>query len=84
MKLVSLFPEDSLEKECGVSRIEIADVMIELYNKREYATESIFIKAVITHLFNNQLKGKVMDPVTAKCFPRFLLKAWRLTPRPFG
>ena len=79
MKLVSLFPEDSLEKECGVSRIEIADVMIELYNKREYATESIFIKAVITHLFDNQLKDKVMDPVTAKCFPRFLLKAWRLT-----
>ena len=84
MKLVSLFPEDSLEKECGVSRIEIADVMIELYNKREYATESIFIKAVITHLFDNQLKDKVMDPVTAKCFPRFLLKAWRLTQERLG
>ena len=84
MKLVSLFPEDSLEKECGVSRIEIADVMIDLYNKREYATESIFIKAVIAHLFDNQLKDKVMDPVTAKCFSPFPSKGVAADPRPLG
>ena len=84
MKIVGLFPEDSMERECGVSRIVVADVMIEMFNSHNYATESLFIKAVIRKLFDGPLKNKKMDNVTAKCFPRFLLKAWRMTQESLG
>ena len=84
MKIVGLFPEDSMERECGVSRIVVADVMIEMFNSHDYATESLFIKAVIKKLFDGPLKNKKMDDVTAKCFPRFLLKAWRMTQESLG
>ena len=84
MKIVGLFPEDSMERECGVSRIVVADVMIEMFNSHDYATESLFIKAVIKKLFDGPLKNKKMDDITAKCFPRFLLKAWRMTQKSLG
>ena len=76
--LVRIFPDDSLEKETGVSQITVAEELIETYNLQEFATESLVIKAVIKKLFKGNLKEKKMDAVTAKCFPRFLLKAWRL------
>ena len=83
-KLVKIFPDDSLEKETGVSRITVAEELIETYNSQEFATESLFIKAVIKKLFLGSLKEKKMDAVTAKCLPRFLLKAWRLLQRDEG
>ena len=80
-KLVKLFPDDSLEQATGVSRIEVAEELIETYNSQVFATESLFIKAVIKKLFKSGLEAKKMDAVTAKCLPRFLLKAWRLLQR---
>ena len=84
MKIVGLFREDSMEREYGVTRIEVADVMIEMFNSQDYATESLFIKAVIKKLFDGPLKNKQMDAVTAKCLLKFLLKAWRMTQESLG
>ena len=55
-----------------------------MYNSQDFATESLFIKAVIKKLFLGSLREKKMDAVTAKCLPRFLLKAWRLLQRDEG
>ena len=57
-KLAKLFPDDSLEQATGVSRIEVAEELIETYNSQVFATESLFIKAVIKKLFQSGLETK--------------------------